>query len=154
LLSSEIIRKLHHHCLPFFDPLRTHTDTRAKRINFTKTKKYLRTFTEQNMGKVAKEVTTGSSKRKTDNEIDEIFAAKKQKRELTKIENKKAVLEIPKQPRKVDRSNDTLFSDPRGVSSGVRKTDDGLKIIPAEDLKIGQGNGDSPECPFDCWCCY
>lgn len=30
----------------------------------------------------------------------------------------------------------------------------GLKIYTAESLRIGKGNGDTPQCPFDCDCCF
>jgi hypothetical protein len=30
----------------------------------------------------------------------------------------------------------------------------GMPIYSADALKIGQGKGDTPLCPFDCECCY
>ncbi len=30
----------------------------------------------------------------------------------------------------------------------------GLPIYSADSLRIGQGAGDTPDCPFDCKCCY
>ncbi|KAL7069125.1 hypothetical protein ACR3K2_03820 [Cryptosporidium serpentis] len=44
----------------------------------------------------------------------------------------------------------------RQVSSKIkpiRYTEDGLPVYKLEDLKIGQGGG-TPDCPFDCECCY
>ena len=31
--------------------------------------------------------------------------------------------------------------------------EDGLPIYTAKSLGIGRG-GDTPDCPFDCWCCF
>ncbi|KAI9017171.1 hypothetical protein BC832DRAFT_543796 [Gaertneriomyces semiglobifer] len=45
------------------------------------------------------------------------------------------------------------FANSRGASSGKRKTEDGLNLYYTTDLNIGKG-GDTPQCPFDCWCCY
>ncbi len=30
----------------------------------------------------------------------------------------------------------------------------GMNIYSADSLRIGQGKGDTKECPFDCACCY
>mmetsp|Transcript_12421 Transcript_12421/g.10346 ORF Transcript_12421/g.10346 Transcript_12421/m.10346 type:complete len:134 (-) Transcript_12421:35-436(-) len=47
--------------------------------------------------------------------------------------------------------------DPLGLgnqSEGSRKrTEEGYKIYSEEELRIGQG-GNTPDCPFDCWCCF
>jgi nitric oxide reductase activation protein len=32
-------------------------------------------------------------------------------------------------------------------------TDEGLPVYSAESLNIGKGGG-TPDCPFDCWCCF
>ncbi|CAH7683533.1 hypothetical protein PPACK8108_LOCUS22242 [Phakopsora pachyrhizi] len=42
------------------------------------------------------------------------------------------------------------FRDSRGNRA---KTDDGLYIYSIEELRIGLG-GETPECPFDCNCCF
>ncbi|SPO25457.1 uncharacterized protein UTRI_03123_B [Ustilago trichophora] len=42
------------------------------------------------------------------------------------------------------------FTDSRGTTR--KRTEDGLRIFTAEELKLGQG-GDTPDCPFDCQCC-
>ena len=42
------------------------------------------------------------------------------------------------------------FTDSRGTAR--RRTEDGLRIFTAEELKLGQG-GDTEDCPFDCQCC-
>lgn len=59
------------------------------------------------------------------------------------IEN--ATIKIIQRPK-----DDNGFGDTRGR----RKTDDGLHIYTDKELRIGEGEGDTPDCPFDCWCCY
>ncbi|KAI8449936.1 hypothetical protein BY996DRAFT_4366673 [Phakopsora pachyrhizi] len=44
------------------------------------------------------------------------------------------------------------FRDSRGNRLSA-KTDDGLYIYSIEELRIGLG-GETPECPFDCNCCF
>jgi hypothetical protein len=38
-------------------------------------------------------------------------------------------------------------------SKGPRFTEEGFRIIKFEDM-ISKGGGDTPDCPFDCTCCY
>lgn len=45
------------------------------------------------------------------------------------------------------------FTDSRGTS-GRKRTEDGLRIFTAAELRLGEGQGDTPDCPFDCHCCY
>ncbi|GAA5939816.1 hypothetical protein JCM3775_001639 [Rhodotorula graminis] len=45
---------------------------------------------------------------------------------------------------------DERFMDSRGTR---KKTEDGLPIYSLDELNIGHG-GDTPECPFDCQCCF
>ncbi|KAI8818252.1 uncharacterized protein EV422DRAFT_570027 [Fimicolochytrium jonesii] len=44
------------------------------------------------------------------------------------------------------------FGDSRGLIA-TRRTDDGFGVFTTDELAIGKG-GDTPQCPFDCWCCY
>ncbi|KAJ3303002.1 hypothetical protein HDV03_004282 [Kappamyces sp. JEL0829] len=48
--------------------------------------------------------------------------------------------------------DDDGFGDSRGEKPR-RKTDDGYFVYTEEELGCGKG-GDTPECPFDCQCCY
>ncbi|KAI8854983.1 hypothetical protein BC829DRAFT_378944 [Chytridium lagenaria] len=54
---------------------------------------------------------------------------------------------------KPSSGGDDGFADSRGLKI-TKRTDDGLPVFDVKDLKIGDGNGDTPSCPFDCWCCY
>ncbi|KAJ2910629.1 hypothetical protein GGI21_000671 [Coemansia aciculifera] len=44
------------------------------------------------------------------------------------------------------------FADSRGKSS--KYTEDGLRVFYMEDLRIGEGEGATDQCPFDCSCCF
>ncbi|KAJ2804635.1 hypothetical protein H4R21_001565 [Coemansia helicoidea] len=57
----------------------------------------------------------------------------------------------PKQKQNPPADNDG-FADSRGKQS--KYTDDGMRVFYMEDLRIGEGNGDTPDCPFDCQCCF
>jgi hypothetical protein len=46
------------------------------------------------------------------------------------------------------------FSDSRGLKKKARKVVDGYKVYTVAEMKIGQGGGDTPLCPFDCDCCF
>ncbi|KAJ1822781.1 hypothetical protein H4S02_004759 [Coemansia sp. RSA 2611] len=54
------------------------------------------------------------------------------------------------QPRRPPKSDD--FADSRGKSS--KYTEDGLRVFYMEDLRIGEGEGATELCPFDCTCCF
>eukprot|EP00941_MAST-03F_sp_MAST-3F-sp1_P004360 g4360.t1 len=40
-----------------------------------------------------------------------------------------------------------------GEAKPLYYTEEGLPIYSAESLNIGKGGG-TPDCPFDCWCCF
>lgn len=120
------------------------------------------------MGKVSKErkpslakCSKVSSKKKTlkaDSEaLEQIFAKKEVKA--------KSPLEILREPplnggkksgqqqTKATIVNDAFF-DSRGEFSRKKYTEEGYQIYSLTDLKVGEGKGDTPECPFDCKCCF
>ncbi|KAJ1926565.1 hypothetical protein IWQ60_003681 [Tieghemiomyces parasiticus] len=100
-------------------------------------------------------------------EIDDIFACKPKR---TAIDDggaansgdksgrkRSADADSPAEPAKrqqaaVPPPDDDGFFDTRGRRS-KRQTEDGLPLFSLDDLKIGQGQ-DTPDCPFDCECCY
>lgn len=79
------------------------------------------------------------------------------------------VVQDPSQSLLADRPSDALKKrklsrrpDPRDLEERVFRdsrgsirptTDDGLPIYSVEELRIGLGQ-DTPECPFDCRCCF
>ena len=75
-----------------------------------------------------------------------MFSSKKnEKSKAIKKADKKApkTVKVTKKPEKkeVKKSGPTKY------------TEEGYKIYSAADLKLGQG-GDTPDCPFDCDCCF
>lgn len=89
-------------------------------------------------------------KQQSTNEIDDLFAKKplvsvKEEKEDKKVKSKQ-------ESSKTDRSR---FGDPKGISKqkSDRFTEDGLPIYKWEEM-ISQTGGDTPDCPFDCQCCY
>ncbi|KAJ2765966.1 hypothetical protein IWQ57_004566 [Coemansia nantahalensis] len=91
-----------------------------------------------------------SSKKAT--EIDDIFAAPVPA--PVKVVDASAAgkpKDQPKQKQNPPADNDG-FADSRGKQS--KYTDDGMRVFYMEDLRIGEGNGDTPDCPFDCQCCF
>ncbi|KAJ1662841.1 hypothetical protein IW140_005548 [Coemansia sp. RSA 1813] len=47
---------------------------------------------------------------------------------------------------------DDDFADSRGKNS--KYTEDGMRVYYMDDLRIGEGEGDTDLCPFDCDCCF
>ncbi|XP_057426557.1 uncharacterized protein C6G9.01c-like [Lotus japonicus] len=95
------------------------------------------------------------------NEIDEIFAGKKRKKdevgksgkpdEVTMTTEK--VKKKKNNKKKTDRPDDGEFVD--RPSRPRKKTQDGLSIYTEEELGINkQDAGSTPLCPFDCSCCF
>ncbi|SAM08233.1 hypothetical protein [Absidia glauca] len=56
------------------------------------------------------------------------------------------------QPPPPTSMDDDQFGDSRGKKA-KRTTDDGYPLYDVKDLRIGEGQ-DTPECPFDCQCCF
>ncbi|KAJ3261715.1 hypothetical protein HK103_004666 [Boothiomyces macroporosus] len=53
-----------------------------------------------------------------------------------------------KKPKIVDPNDDGTFADSR------EQTEDGLPIYLDTELNVGLDGGDTPQCPFDCQCCF
>ncbi|KAJ2448847.1 hypothetical protein EV183_005216 [Coemansia sp. RSA 2336] len=116
-------------------------------------------------GKVAKKKTKPASKAPSRSnqasEIDDIFSTKPSEPiaqdpppaadpkviDATRVGKLEAASSKPPAP-----PPDDDFADSRGKNS--KYTDDGLRVFYMEDLKIGQGEGDTELCPFDCQCCF
>ncbi|KAI8318663.1 DUF1764-domain-containing protein, partial [Martensiomyces pterosporus] len=119
--------------------------------------------------KAASEIDDIFSAKPSKNEIDDIFttkpapakqaATKKQEKEQQakptksiKVIDATAADRITKQQRQPPPPKDDDFADSRGKNS--KYTDDGLRVFYMEDLHIGEGEGDTDQCPFDCDCCF
>lgn len=86
---------------------------------------------------------------KVSNEIDDLFASKKK---VAPVEEVPVPKPVKIAPPKVDDDDD--FGDSRGLKKRKRPTtEEGYPIYTDKEMKIGLG-GDTPDCPFDCWCCY
>ncbi len=60
---------------------------------------------------------------------------------------------VAKPSRKSCSSADPFGLTPTQNSNNVDFTEEGWKVYTPEELNIGKG-GDTPECPFDCNCCF
>ncbi|KAJ1795896.1 hypothetical protein LPJ59_004082 [Coemansia sp. RSA 2399] len=56
----------------------------------------------------------------------------------------------PNKTRKQPEDDD--FADSRGKNS--KYTENGMRVYYMDDLRIGEGEGDTDLCPFDCNCCF
>ncbi|KAJ1963717.1 hypothetical protein GGI12_001879 [Dipsacomyces acuminosporus] len=110
-----------------------------------------------------------SSKPKATSEIDDIFTKKAQQPKPQQAEETKdkfaqkkpkpvtvvdatAADRISSVQQKQPPPKDDNFADSRGKQS--KYTDDGLRVFYMDDLHIGEGEGDTELCPFDCDCCF
>ncbi|PVU93091.1 hypothetical protein BB559_003443 [Furculomyces boomerangus] len=58
---------------------------------------------------------------------------------------------MPKQKQLTVNDCEDGFADSRGTH---HKMVDDMKVFYNDDLRIGEGDGDTPLCPFDCDCCF
>jgi len=75
-------------------------------------------------------------------------------------------VDIPQPPRKKSKvstsssskkstkdDEDALFKDSRGTGPR-KKTEEGYRVFKEDELGIDATAGDTPDCPFDCDCCF
>ncbi|KAI9105841.1 hypothetical protein DFS34DRAFT_644646 [Phlyctochytrium arcticum] len=86
-----------------------------------------------------------------ENEIKLLVKNARAERPKVQVETVELVDPTKKRPFFVPVDNDG-FGDSRGMVA-KRRTDDGYKLFTTEELGIGKG-ADTPQCPFQCWCCY
>jgi hypothetical protein len=87
------------------------------------------------------------SAQKASDEIDELFASSK------KPSTAKPTPSGPAK-RPLTDAEDEDFTDSRGLKKKRRPTTaEGFPIYTAAEMRVGQG-GDTPDCPFDCQCCF
>jgi len=92
--------------------------------------------------------------------------SKKIKKEAVPVKKNKGDIDdifstLKDKPKKVNTEEATENKDVKKnkalKKTGNRKqktTEEGFKIYTVDELKIGQGEGDTDLCPFDCNCCF
>ncbi|KAI8069326.1 hypothetical protein BC940DRAFT_298451 [Gongronella butleri] len=105
--------------------------------------------TKNKKKKDTKKETSDTEQTETDEKEDENKVQEVVFSELAAVKSLKR-----KQPPPVEAKHaaDDAFADSRGKKS-KRLTDDGYPLYDVKDLRIGEGE-DTPECPFDCQCCF
>jgi hypothetical protein len=73
----------------------------------------------------------------------------------TKLSHSRTVSHAPstKSSRKTGSVADPFGLTPAQSSNSLDFTEEGWKVYTPEELNIGKG-GDTPDCPFDCNCCF
>ena len=76
-----------------------------------------------------------------------------------KIKKARAKRNAELSEKKAGSSSDTIKGSARDLFGdnklGVRgHTEEGYRIYGEGDLKLGMKGGDTPDCPFDCNCCF
>ncbi|CAM0141031.1 unnamed protein product [Umbelopsis sp. WA50703] len=108
-------------------------------------------FAKKSNDKKPKDVVEKESESSDENDQAETASSSKAAEEVVFAELA-AVKASKKRAAPPKIADDDGFSDSRGKKS-KRMTDDGYPLYDVKDLNIGLG-GDTPDCPFDCTCCY
>ncbi len=127
-------------------------------------KKIKKEATEKKGAQVRKETRKDGKivkveKHRTEDEIEELFASRKKEKGEDAIDAAKkkkswSSSETTAKVQAIAKDNDDEFADSRGLKKKRRPTtDEGYPIYSAIELKVGQG-GDTPDCPFECDCCF
>ena len=100
------------------------------------------------MGKTKKKNTSNtmadeSKSKNIKGELDSLFKREKKSKVIKKTDDTKKEKTIKTVKEKKDKPK----------KSGQKYTKEGYKIYTTEELNIGMG-GDTPDCPFDCNCCF
>ncbi|KAL3745960.1 hypothetical protein ACJRO7_014975 [Eucalyptus globulus] len=107
---------------------------------------------------VVKEEKASPATKKSNDEIDDIFASKKRKKSEKgdaekPAENGGGKTKKMKKKKKDKGLTESASGNP--PSRPRKKTADGLTIYTEDELGINKGDaGDTPLCPFDCSCCF
>eukprot|EP00049_Salpingoeca_infusionum_P022464 m.6912 g.6912 ORF g.6912 m.6912 type:complete len:207 (+) comp5204_c0_seq1:167-787(+) len=90
--------------------------------------------------------------------LDDIFASRPKKNPESAEDTTESAAASTTQkrvPQRVMAVNDEDgFSDTRGVRKKNRKLIDGLRVYTYQELGINADSGGTPDCPFDCDCCF
>jgi hypothetical protein len=124
------------------------------------------------LSKVVKSVKINNAvtKSQVSNDIDQLFSIAKEKKATQKLEVEETRMEAKNKPIKNeinnnDRNNDSIpygmiksnnknmkICNPEAPLERIDK-ESGLPVYKAHLLKVGEGGG-TPDCPFDCDCCF
>lgn len=124
---------------------------RPERSASKKKKKKNKNKTAQpSSGTMVDETVPATSGKSRGNEIDDIFDDAVEKI-AKQVKETKASQSAEK--RAAPASADDEFFDSRGLLNKKRKKVDGVYVYYLDELGVGSGGG-TPDCPFDCKCCY
>lgn len=112
-------------------------------------------------------------KKRANSEIDDIFSTKKAKASVSEAPTTKpggvsgqagggggsgqtqptaAAAHKPMKVTKVAGSKDDIFGE--ASQAGRKRTEEGFAIYSEAELGLSKHGGDTPDCPFDCDCCF
>jgi hypothetical protein len=100
-------------------------------------------------GKVKKAKVTGAVVKV--NEGKQVSATATTKTGATAVKSKS--LEKARPPRDGGSASDVLGTGPKG-NKARRFTEEGYPIYTEEELGLEKPSGTTPQCPFDCNCCF
>ena len=90
-------------------------------------------------------------------DIDDIFKKVESKKKELKItsENDKKIQKLKeKKQNELNKKNRKKKIKKKDKKKKEINRIDGLRIYTRADLKLGNTGGDTPDCPFDCQCCF
>lgn len=85
-------------------------------------------------------------KKKVSDELDSLFSSRKKNVKKTVIE------ELPKK-QDDDWMSQAIKNGSKGHYEGRTVTEEGYPVYVEEEI-VSKTGGDTPQCPFDCKCCY
>lgn len=117
----------------------------------------LEALKKQKEMKQKQQAESGSVKKKVAvkgaEEIDALFDELKSKKEKNAAAKKKKKDEDRKHVPSRGSGGDDGFAG-RSLGGGRKYTEEGYPIYTEEELKLNMEGGDTPDCPFDCNCCF
>jgi len=98
----------------------------------------------------------GKAKMKPSSAVEVVDASKPARVELPKpppTKRAKHAAAAPSTKSARDDEDDALFKDSRGTGPR-KKTEEGYRVFKEDELGITEEGGGTPDCPFDCNCCF
>ena len=85
--------------------------------------------------------------------MDALFKKNKKSKQIKKADKPAPEVKKTKTSKSSDQKKSKGVTDTPKAPAARKYTKEGFKIYTTEELKVGQG-GDTPDCPFDCDCCF